>query len=297
VTPQTPLVMGHEASGRIHAIGPSVTSVSIGDSVAIEPGVPCRRCSFCKSGVYNHCKDIRFAAAPPDSHGMLTKFFLISEDFVYKIPEHVSLQEAVLIEPLAVAVHSARLADIKPGHRVVIIGSGTVGLLCAAVAQTFGAYQVILVDILQQKLDIAKSYLKCETFLSGISRTAEENSSELLNEFGVEGGIDVVIEASGAESSIQMGIHLLKSRGYYVQTGVGKHTVQVPILALSEKELFVRGCYRYGSGDYDLAVKLVSKGDILLKPLISSLTPFEMATFAWEKTAKGEGVKNLIQVF
>jgi D-xylulose reductase len=107
--------------------------------------------------------------------------------------------------------------------------------------------------------------------------------------------VDTVIEASGATSSIETGIHILRPGGKYVQTGLGKPKIEFPIVAMGQKELMVRGCFRYGAGDYELAVKFVRTGKVNVKPLISSTTKFEDATKAWEKTARGEGIKNLIE--
>lgn len=305
VNPKTGIIMGHEASGTIHAVGPAVKSIKPGDRVAIEPGTPCRLCKACKSGAYNLCRQIRFAAAPgpPDTHGTLTKYFLITEDMVYKIPDEMGLDEAVLVEPLAVAVHAVKLGDVKPGETVVVMGAGTIGLFCAAVAKQFGAHRVIIVDIRENKLEFATSYLLCEAFRSSTSMGAEENAASLLKELGLEedgvdtfgGRVDTVIEASGAASSIETGIHILRPGGKYVQTGLGQPRIEFPIVAMGQKELMVRGCFRYGAGDYELAVGLLKRGAISVKPLISSVTPFNRATEAWDKTARGEGIKNLIR--
>jgi D-xylulose reductase len=297
--------MGHEASGTIHSVGTAVTLCKPGDRVALEPGVPCRFCKACKSGTYNLCRQMRFAAAPgpPDTQGTLTKYYNVAEDFVYKIPDDMGLDEAVLVEPLAVAVHAVKLGDVRPGETVVIMGSGTIGLLCAAVARQFGAHRVIVVDILEKKLKFAAEFLACDTFLSATSMTAEENAAALLAAFDLAedgadtfgGLVDTVIEASGAASSIETGIHILRPGGKYVQTGLGKPKMDFPIVAMSQKELHVRGCFRYGSGDYELAVSYLRKKLIDVKPLLSSVTKFEEATQAWDKTARGEGIKNLIQ--
>jgi len=305
VNPSTGLVMGHEASGTIHSVGPSVKGVKPGDRVAIEPGVPCRLCKPCKSGAYNLCRNIRFAAAPgpPDTQGTLSKYFRCAEDFVYRIPEAMGLDEAVLVEPVAVAVHAVKLGDIRPGETVVVMGSGTIGLFCAAVARQFGAHRIIIVDILEKKLEFAARFLECETYLFSTDITAEENAEKLLEKFDlVEHGIDTngglvdtIIEASGATASINAGIHIVRPGGKYVQTGLGKPKIEFPIVAMSQKELLMRGCFRYGAGDYELAVRLLEKGLIDVKSLITSVTPFEKATDAWEKTSRGEGIKNLIQ--
>ncbi|KAI3559710.1 hypothetical protein CABS01_14758 [Colletotrichum abscissum] len=295
VSDEKPIVMGHEASGTIEAVGSAVTNVKVGDNVAIEPGVPCRCCSACKRGEYNLCVAMRFFADPPDSHGALTKYLVMPEDFVYKVPDEVSLQEAVLVEPTAVAVHAARLAEIKYGQDVVVTGCGTIGLLCAAVAKAFGARRVILADIIQAKLDFAHTFLDCQTFLVEPGTPSEDVAAKLLETVGITGGVDAVIEASGAQSSIQTGIFLLKSGGSYVQAGLGKAKPEVPMLVLSEKELRVRGCFRYASGDYELALSLIAEGKVKPKAMLSSVTPFGTATLAWDKTARGEGVKNIIE--
>lgn len=222
---------------------------------------------------------------------------------MYPISESVGLDEAVLVEPLAVGVHAVKLGDVRPGETVVVMGSGTIGLMCAAVARQFGAHRVVLVDVLASKLEFAKQYLGVETFLAGMDVSGEDNASKFLKELGLEengvdtvgGKVDTVIEASGATSSIEMGICVLRPGGKYVQTGLGKTKVEFPIVAMGQKELLVRGCFRYGAGDYELAVGLIEKKLVSVKPLISSVTPFEHATQAWDKTARGEGIKNLIQ--
>jgi D-xylulose reductase len=305
VNPATGITMGHEASGTIHSIGSSVSSLKVGDRVAIEPGIPCRRCGPCKSGAYNLCRLMRFAAAPgpPDTQGCLTKFYEIAEDFCYPISASMGLDEAVLVEPLAVAVHAVKLADVKPGETVIVMGSGTIGLMCASVAREFGASRIILVDILQKKLDFGGKWVGCETFLAKMRMEPEDIADKMLEtfdlkEFGIDttgGKVDTVIEASGATSSIETGIHILRPGGKYVQTGLGKPKIEFPIVAMGQKELMVRGCFRYGAGDYELAVKLVQTGKVNVKPLISSTTKFEDATEAWEMTARGEGIKNLIE--
>ncbi|KAJ4316222.1 hypothetical protein N0V94_005570 [Neodidymelliopsis sp. IMI 364377] len=145
----------------------------------------------------------------------------------------------------------------------------------------------VIVDILENKVEFARGFLGVETFVADIGRTPEEDAERLLKEFGLEeegidtvgGKVDTVIEASGAASSINMGIHLLRPGGKYVQTGVGKPKIEFPIVALSNKELMFRGCFRL----------------VDVKSMISSVTPFEDTIKAWEKTAKGEGVKNLIE--
>ena len=296
VTKRNPLVMGHEASGTVHAVGSSVTSLSIGDRIAMEPGFPCRRCTRCKEGRYNLCKRMTFAASPPDSHGTLCKYFKLPEDYCFKLPAHVSLEEGVLLEPTSVAVHMARLVNVKMGDKVVVFGAGTVGLLCGAVAKAFGAENIVFVDILERKLEFAQKFVtECGTFITDSKDDAKMNAANLIRDFDLGDGADVVMEASGAEPSVQTGVHVLRTGGAYVQGGLGKPNITFPIITMSEKELTMKGCFRYANGDFELALKMIGEGRIPVKDLITKQVEFAQATEAWETTRRGEGIKTLIR--
>lgn len=237
-----------------------------------------------------------FAASPPAAHGTLCKYFKLPEDYCFKLPRGVSLEEGVLVEPAGVAVHMARLVDVRVGQTVVVFGSGTVGLLCGAVALAFGATRVVLVDILEKKLEFAKKFVKgCGTFIPDSQVSAEENAARLIKEHDLEDGADVVMEASGAEPSVQTGIHALRVGGSYVQGGLGRSMINFPIVAMSEKELTMKGCFRYSSGDFKLALSLISEGKLPVKDLVTKTVEFEQAVEAWETTRKGEGIKTLIR--
>ncbi|KAH9903831.1 GroES-like protein [Xylariomycetidae sp. FL2044] len=287
-----PMVLGHESAGTVVEVGSDVKTLKAGDRVALEPGYPCRRCTPCLSGHYNLCPDMRFAATPPYD-GTLTGFWVAPADFCYKLPEGVSLQEGALVEPLAVAVHIVRQANVTPGQSVVVMGAGPVGLLCAAVAGAFGATKVVSVDIIDSKLEFAKSFCSTHTYKS--QRVApEENAANIRKEAGLDGGADAVIDASGAEPSIQTSLHTVRMGGTYVQGGMGKPDITFPIMALCLKEVTAKGSFRYGSGDYQLAVELVASGKVDVKRLISGTVPFKEAEDAFKKVKEGEVIKILI---
>ncbi|TVY86401.1 putative D-xylulose reductase A, partial [Lachnellula willkommii] len=287
-----PMVLGHESSGTIISVGESVKSLKVGDRVAMEPGFPCRRCAPCLSGHYNLCPDMHFAATPPID-GTLAGFYILPEDFCYKLPENMSLQEGALIEPLAVAVHIVKQAEVKPGLSVVVMGAGPVGLLCCAVAKAYGASKVVSVDIQPSRLEFAAGFAATHTFTPE-RVSAEENAARLLKEAGIADGADVVIDASGAEPSIQTSIHVVRRGGVYVQGGMGKPDITFPIMALCTKEVTAKGSFRYGSGDYKLAVELVSSGKVDVKKLITGTVKFEDAEQAFKDVKAGKGIKCLI---
>ncbi|KAH6609470.1 d-xylulose reductase a [Trichoderma cornu-damae] len=289
---QAPMVLGHESAGTVVEVGSAVKGLKPGDRVALEPGYPCRRCSFCRGGKYNLCPDIVFAATPPH-HGTLTGLWAAPADFCYKLPDTVSLQEGALIEPLAVAVHVVKQAQIQPGQSVVVMGAGPVGILCAAVAKAYGATKVVSVDIVQSKLDFAKSFSSTHSYVP--QRISPEENARAIRELAdLPAGADAVIDASGAEPSIQASLHVVRTGGTFVQGGMGKSEITFPILAMCTKEVTVRGSFRYGAGDYELAIELVRTGRVDVKKLITGVVGFKQAEEAFQKVKAGEAIKILI---
>ncbi|KAF5661826.1 putative xylitol dehydrogenase [Fusarium heterosporum] len=295
VSDQQPLVMGHEASGIIHQVGPAVSHLKPGDRVSIEPGFSCKSCDYCKSGRYNVCQKMKFAADPPSTHGTLSRFFKIPQDFAYKLPDCISLEEAVLAEPLSVAIHGVRLADIRPGQNVIVQGAGAIGYLTAATALAYGARKVVITDIKPEKLEFAKQGLQCHIFIPESNSTPEQEASRLKQEADLNQGADVVLECTGVEISAQTGILSLAAGGVFVQIGLGKPMQSLPVHAMCEKEIVMKTCFRYGPGDFKIALGLLESGKVSVTSLISSVVPFEDAPIAWAKTMRGEGIKNLIR--
>jgi D-xylulose reductase len=288
------MVLGHESAGTIAAVGSSVTTLVPGDRVALEPGIPCRSCNFCKGGQYNLCAEMRFAATPPYD-GSLAKFYVLPADFCVKLPENVSDEEGALVEPLSVGVHSARLAGIAPGESVVVFGAGPVGLLCAATARAFGAAKVVVVDISEKRREFAAQYAATGVFDGAFSREPAENAAEIKRRFGLAEGADKAIDASGAPPCVQAAIHVLRQGGTFVQVGMGPADVVFPLMEMAVKELTVKGSFRYAQGDYQLAVKLIAEGKVDVKSLITARYEFEDAEKAFQETAEGKGIKVLIK--
>jgi D-xylulose reductase len=287
------MVLGHESAGTVLECGKNVKTLKKGDRVAMEPGIPCRRCGRCKEGNYNLCFDMAFAATPPID-GTLAKYYILPEDFCYKLPDHMSLEEGALMEPLAVAVHITKQSGVKLGDSIVVFGAGPVGLLCCAVAKAFGASKVISVDIVKSRLEFAKEFAATGTYESQ-KISAQENAQNIKDQFDLPIGADVAIDASGAEPSIQAAINVLRTGGTYVQGGMGRDECTFPIMATCTKELTVKGSFRYSAGDYPDAVKLCSTGKINVKKLISRTVSFDDAVQAFEDIKNGKGIKVLIE--
>jgi D-xylulose reductase len=169
-----------------------------------------------------------------------------------------------------------------------------VGLLCAAVARAFGAKKVIAVDINTERLEFAKSFAADATFVPS-KVSAQENAQRLKDEHDLGQGADVAIDASGAEPSVQTAIHAVRNGGTYVQGGMGRDEITFPIMAACTKELTIRGSFRYASGDYQVALDLVSSGKIDVKKLISRKVGFDEAVQAFEDVKAGKAIKVLIE--
>lgn len=288
------MVLGHESAGIISKVGPAVSSLKVGDRVALEPGTPCRFCHYCRAGKYNLCSKMKFAATPPHD-GTLARYYVLPEDYCYKLHDQMTLEEGALMEPLSVAVHIAKQGEVRPGNSVVVLGCGPIGLLCCAVAKAFGATKVIVVDIQQNRLDFALEHgYATHAYLPPVDLDASANAGVLREKFQLGRGADVVLEASGAQPCIHMGIQIVRNGGYYVQGGMGKDVIPFPIVSVCSKELTIRGCFRYGPGDYALSRDLTASGQIDVKPLITHKFNFVDAEKAYIDVKAGHGIKTLI---
>lgn len=288
-----PMVLGHESSNVVASAGTAVKHLKIGDRVAMEPGVPCRRCEWCRGGKYHLCKDMIFAATPPHD-GTLAKYYVNAGDFCYRIPDHMDMEEGAMVEPVSVAVAVNKQADLRAHQTVVVLGCGPIGVLCQAVAKLWGASKVIGVDVVESRLAVARSFGVDGTFMplemeAGVEPLvhAEKVAQMLKKEHNLESGADVVLECSGAEACVQMGVFVAKDGGTYVQAGMGKEGVLFPITAVCCKGLNVKGSIRYTTGCYPAAIELIGSGKIDVKKLVTNRFKFEQSEQAFELVRQG----------
>jgi L-iditol 2-dehydrogenase len=273
--------------------GAEVTSLKVGDRVALEPGAACYTCVYCRQGRYNLCTSMKFAATPPHD-GTLSNDYCLPEVDCYILPENVSLEAGALVEPLSIAVHCAKLAHISATTSVVVFGAGPIGLLCCAVARAFGASTVLAVDINDSRLAFANGYAATSTYRMQPGSPAE-NAARVLASGALDGdGASVIIEATGAESCITCGILLMKRGGSFVQAGLGAPTVLFPVGEICAKEGVFRGSFRYGPGDYDTAIELLRSGKVEVGSLITHRYEFEAAEDAFRAVSKQVGIKSII---
>ncbi|CAG9130047.1 unnamed protein product [Plutella xylostella] len=287
-----PMVMGHEASGVVAKIGSKVKNLKPGDRVAIEPGVPCRVCEFCKTGRYHLCPDIAFCATPP-FHGNLVRYYKHAADFCYKLPDHVSMEEGALLEPLSVGIHACRRGGVTAGASVLVLGAGPIGLVTLLAARAMGASNILITDILQSRLDFAAKLGANHTLLV----TRDLSEADLVRKVHELMGThpDISIDASGAQATVRGALLATKSGGVAVLVGMGSPELTVPLAGAVAREVDIRGIFRYVN-EYPIALSMVSSGLIDVKPLVTHHFSMEETLQAYETARRGDGIKVMIHV-
>jgi L-iditol 2-dehydrogenase len=252
-----PLVLGHEASGIVRALGPGAGHLAVGQRVAMEPGIPCRRCRACREGQYNLCPDVRFFATPPVD-GAFARYVAHDEDFCYPLPDNVSDDAGALLEPLSVAVWATWKAHISVGDRVLVTGAGPIGLLVAAVARAAGAVEVVVTDTQAARLPLAK-----RMGATAVIGAGEDDG--LVAHLGA----DVLVECSGAAPALASGLRGLRGGARAVVVGMSPEShVPVPLSMLQEREIELTGTFRYAN-TYPTAIALAASWAVHLDELVS----------------------------
>jgi L-iditol 2-dehydrogenase len=252
-----PMILGHESSGRVVALGPGASKHAVGDRVALEPGVPCGHCRECRAGRYNLCSDVRFFATPPVD-GAFANYVTIHEDFAFALPDSLSDEAGALMEPLSVGVWACQKANVSAGDRVLVTGAGPIGLLAAQCARAFGATEITVTDVNVHRLELAKR--------NGATRVVNI-AEQPLEDTGVEA--DALIECSGHPSSLEAGIAALRPAGTAVLVGMGpEEEGVVPLALIQNRELWLTGTFRYAN-TYPTAIALAASGRVDLEAIIT----------------------------
>ncbi|XP_057663899.1 sorbitol dehydrogenase-like [Diorhabda carinulata] len=274
---EKPMVMGHEASGTVVKCGSEVTSLEPGDRVAIEPGVPCRRCEFCKTGRYNICPDILFCATPPVD-GNLARYFVTDEDFCFKLPCNMSFEDGTLMEPLAVAVHACKLGKVTIGSVCLVLGAGPIGLCTVAAFRAYGARKILITDLLDYRLELAKKMGANFTLnTSGMDEDAvTEKVLSLLKEEP-----HVSVECAGSEQCARLCMKVTRAGGVMILLGMGGLEMTMPFGAALVKEITSIGSFRYNN-DYPEAIEMVRSGRADVRGLVTHHFTLEETQKAYE---------------
>jgi 2-desacetyl-2-hydroxyethyl bacteriochlorophyllide A dehydrogenase len=257
-----PQVIGHEMSGVVESAGPGVTDWKSGDRVTVRPLDWCGECAACKAGHSHVCMKLKFMGI--DSPGAFQEIWNVKERTLHRVPEKLSLRTAALIEPLAVACHDVKTAEIKPGDFAVVLGGGPIGLLIAMTAQASGA-KVLMSEPGEFRLDFAQ-----KAGFDTVNPLKEDLTAAVMSATnGV--GADVVFEVSASEAAAKSMTELARVRGKLVTVGIYSKPPPVDLFKFFWRELRLFGARLYEPDDFDHALSLAASGKLPLESLITDV--------------------------
>ena len=270
-----PMILGHEVSGHIAALGAGVTGLRVGQLVAVSPSRPCNACDYCRRGQQNHCLNMRFygSAMPfPHIQGAFRET-LVADASQCAPADGLTAGEAAMAEPLAVTLHATARAGDMLGKTVLVTGCGPIGILAILSARRAGADRIVATDLSDFTLGMAK--------MAGADETINMGSTPdgLARFTPNKGTFDVLFECSGAAPALTAGIHAMRPRGVVMQLGMGGD-MTLPMQAITVKELSLRGSFRFHE-EFFTGVSLMQKGLIDVKPYITHTVPLAQAEDAF----------------
>jgi D-xylulose reductase len=274
-----PMILGHEAAGVVVETGAAVKELKPGDRVCMEPGIPDPTSRASRLGKYNIDPSVRFWATPP-VHGVLRPTVVHPADFTFKLPDNVSFAEAAMVEPLAVGVHGATKAQVQPGDLAVVIGAGPIGLVTALAALAAGCARVIISDIDEAKLALARRLGP----IQGVNARSEKLAEAVRSR--TDGwGADVIFECSGNEKAASEVFDLVCPGGRVVFIGMPLAPISYDVTRAAVKEARVEHVFRYAHV-FPRCIAMLASGKIDVKPLITKTFDFKESIEAFEYAAK-----------
>jgi L-idonate 5-dehydrogenase len=276
-----PLTLGHEISGIVLEVGAGVTGLEPGSKAALDPSRPCLTCRFCRAGRSNLCTNMLFLGSAgrfPHVQGGFAQHLVLRQDQIVPVPATTNLLELSVAEPLSVGLHAVNRAGNLLGQRVIVTGSGPIGLLTARSARLAGAAEVVVTDIEDAALRVAQAHM-------GASQTVNvARHPDGLRSFERDGGyFDVAFEVSGAAAALQSLFGVVHRGGRIVQVGMlppGK--APVPVNVLQTREIEFVGAFR-ANGEFRDAVDLIVSNTIDVTPILSGTYPLAEAAMALEQ--------------
>lgn len=280
-----PLVMGHEMSGTVHEVGEGVDDYTEGDKVVVMPLAPCGNCPACAAGHSHICHNLNFLGI--DTPGAFQSYWTVPAYTLHRMPAQLSLAHGALIEPLAVACHDVRLADVKRGDKVVVIGGGPIGMLVALVAQQAGA-DVIVSEINPYRVDLAN-----RLGLRAIDPSATD-LLELVMQQTDGAGADIVFEVSGSQAGASLMTDLLRTRGLAVIVAIFAQQPKIDLFRFFWRELRLKGVRVYESEDFTAAIDVAASGALPLDELITDIRPLSALKSGFEDMDQGGRVMKIL---
>ncbi|MGE9881089.1 NAD(P)-dependent alcohol dehydrogenase [Bariatricus sp. SGI.161] len=285
-------MLGHECAGTVVEVGANVKDLKVGDKVALEPGITCGQCEFCKAGKYNLCPDVVFLATPP-VQGCYEEYIAFPENMCFKLPENMTTKEGCLIEPLSVGFHAANQGDVQVGESVVILGAGCIGLVTLLACKAHGAGNIIVADIVDARLEKAK-----ELGATHVINSKEVNALEEIARLTGGKGADKVFETAGSPVTIAQTAFAVKRGGTITLVGLSaQEEINFNFAQIMDKEATIKSVFRYRN-IYPKAIEAVSAGAIDVNGIVTHEFDLEHIQEAFEEAInnKTDLVKAVIKI-
>lgn len=286
-----PYVPGHEAIGEVVRVGPGADgSVQPGQRVLLKPNVACGTCLNCRADRTNACETLAWVGCDPSGAlpGAMADYFVAPARNLYAVPDGLSDEAAALVECLATPVHAARIAGDLRGARVVVLGAGTIGLLCVVAALHAGAASVVVTDMEQSKVDRAKRVGAA----GGVIATSERLPDEVRELLG--GPADVVFDCVANGRSLDQAVGLLRRAGTLLVVGVPPRPDPVNLPLIQDWELRVQGCAAYTEADIVTALGIAVDGGLPVDEIVSGT--YELGHIAAAFAAAGADTSGKVLV-
>jgi (R,R)-butanediol dehydrogenase / meso-butanediol dehydrogenase / diacetyl reductase len=280
-----PQILGHEMSGTVSALGTGVSTFQIGDPVTVMPLDPCGHCPACAAGHSHICQNLKFLGI--DTPGAFQSYWTVPAHTLHRLPANLSLAHGALIEPLAVACHDVRMAGVKPGDQVVVLGGGPIGMLVAMVAQNAGA-SVLLSEINPYRIQLARSL-----GFDALDPRETDLVQQVMERTG-GAGADIVFEVSGSQAGAKVMTELVRTRGLVVVVAIFGQPPQVDLFRFFWRELRLQGVRVYESEDFAAAIALAASGSLPLDKLITDVRPLSQLRQGLEEMEQGGAVMKIL---
>jgi len=278
-----PMIMGHEFAGVVEAIGVEVTKFQAGDRVTVQPSCFCGKCGYCLQGSTNLCDNKRFYGVK-DLNGAMAEYIRVDQKQVFTLPDDISFEHAAMLEPLAVAYQAVSKADDIKGKTAVVVGAGPIGLLILQVLRLRGASSVLVIDLNQQRLELAKQLGAADTL-----NAQSSDPAQWVRDRTNQNGADLAFEAVGVSATVQTAMQCLAKGGRCVWVGNAEQMIQIDMKKVVLRELEIFGTYAYTNESFGQTLEFLSTYPINMDLLISRKVPLGKGAAAFEKLAGGTG--------
>ncbi len=280
--PSLEVAQGHETCGVVAEIGAGVEGISPGDRVVVEVTSNCGRCLYCRKGLYNHCQTR--TTSWEGGHGGFAEYTTAHASTVFRLPDSMSFEEGALVEPLAVCVRALAQSGAGYRDRVGVIGGGTIGLYCLAVAKAIGVKETLITVKYEQQAEVAHAFGADHVVMVG-AQDVTQYVADCTDGYG----LDAVVETIGSAQAFDDALNMVRKCGTVVLVGGYHEPLRVDLAKIMVKEPVVTGslCYAYSGmvTDFDAAIDLIASGRLDARKIVTHRFPLSEIAEAFSISA------------